>query len=187
MRQNCRPRKKLGERKYRMPVELASIQGLWPVLKRIPGLIAFGAKWYFTPERLASLVYVDVFPRHESARVDLGQVSTFQFFLQIINLSPFELELDRANFSLSCGGVRLDSIILKKEQIPSGASIKLFVYGSVPDGHANQIAISWKGNPVSIDGNIEFNSVVRSFPRRVGYLDGVQLSVINDQHRRKVA
>lgn len=149
-------------------------------------MMALLARRYFRPERLASLVYVDLFPRHESARVDLGQVATYQFFLQIINLSPFELELDRGNFHLSCGGVRLDGLILKKEKIASGASTNLYVSGPVPEGHANQIAKFWRGNPVLIEGNIEFNCAVRSFAKRVGYLDGIQLSVINDQHRQKV-
>ena len=168
-----------------MPLELVSIQGLWPVLKRTSWLVALLARRYFTPQRLSSLVYVDIFPRYESARVDLGQVSTFHFLLQVINLSPFELELDRANFCLSCGGVRLDGVILKKEKISSGASINLCVSGSVPDGHADQIARCWRGGQVSIYGNIEFNSIVRSFSRGVGSLDGVNLSVVNEQHRQE--
>lgn len=170
-----------------MPLDLVAIQGLWPVLQKAPRLVAFLARWYFTPERLASLVYVDVFPRNESVRIDLGQVSTFQFFLQIINLSPFEMELDRANFTLSCGGVGLDGLILKKEKISSGKSINLLVSGSVPDGHACQIAKFWKNNQAAIYGNIEFNSIVRSFSRRVGSLDGVQLSVVNCHYRQENA
>lgn len=167
-----------------MPIEHIAIQGLWPVLQKVPDIVAFLARRYFSAERLASLVYVDLFPRHESARVDLGPVSTYQFYLQVINLSPFELELDRANFHLSCGGIRLDGSILKKERLPTGSSTNLYVSGSISDGQAHQIAANLKGNPVMIDGNIEFNCVARSFAKRVGHLDGVQLTVINDQHRK---
>ena len=120
-----------------MPIELVSIQGLWPVFRRIPTLAAFLTRRYFTADRLAGLVYVDVNPRNESARVDLGCIATFQLHLQVINLSPFELELDRANFLFWCGGVRLDAAILKKERIASGASASLFISGAIPDGHAN--------------------------------------------------
>lgn len=170
-----------------MPIEHVAIQGLWPMLRSIPSVIGFVARKYFTQDRLASLVYVDLFPRHESARIDLGSVATFQFILQVINLSPFELELDRAEFQLSCGGVRLDGFILKKERIASGASANLYVSGAIPDGHADHIWKFHKGISASLGGNIEFNCAARQFAKRVGHLDGIQLSVINGQHRTEKA
>jgi hypothetical protein len=100
-----------------MAVDLVTVGGLWPVLRRIPFLIALVGRWYFTADRLAALVYVDIFPRHESARVDLGEIATFQLHLQVMNFTPFELELDRANFHFWCGGVRLDSHILKNRKL----------------------------------------------------------------------
>ncbi|WP_143707343.1 hypothetical protein [Uliginosibacterium sp. TH139] len=166
-----------------MPIEHIAIQGLWPLLRKIPSAVGFLARGYFTRERLASLVYVDLFPRHESARVDLAEVATFQFCLQAINLSPFELELDRARFQLSCGGVQLEGAILNKERIASGASTNLFFSGAIQDGQANQIWKFREENSVSLSGNIEFNCVARQFSKRIMHLDGVKLSVINGQHR----
>jgi hypothetical protein len=168
-----------------MPIDLVAVQGLWPFLSRIPGVIALLGRWYFTAERLAGMVYVDLYPRHEPARVDLGPVATFQLHLQLMNLSPFELELDRANFHFSCGGVRVDAHILKKLKVRSGASQSLFISGAIPDGAADQIALVFKGNDISLDGNIEFNCAVRSFPKTVGSLSGIQARVVNEHLRAR--
>jgi hypothetical protein len=126
---------------------------------------------------------VDLFPRHESARVDLGQIASFQIHLQVMNLSPFELELEQANFNLYCGGTRLESILVRKQRIAPGASANLFLSGPITDGQANQIAKVHKQNESSLDGNIEFKCIVRSFARPISRLDGIQLAVINENQR----
>jgi hypothetical protein len=166
-----------------MPIDLVTVQGLWPFLSRIPGLVAFLGRWYFSAERLAGMVYVDLYPRHEPARVDLGPVATFQLHVQLMNLTPFELELDRANFHFWCGGVRLDAQILKKLKVRSGASQSLFLSGTIPDGAADQIAVVFRGNDAHLDGNIEFNCAVRSFAKMVGALSGIQARFVNDHLR----
>lgn len=166
-----------------MALDLVSVSGLWPILRRIPWLVGVAGRWYFTPERLAALVYVDLFPRHESARVDLGGVASFQLHLQVMNLTPFELELDRANFRFYCGGVPLHAHILEKRKIRSGASESLFLTGSIADGAANQIALVFRGNQVHLEGNIEFDCSVRPFAKRVGSLDGIQTVFVNEHMR----
>ena len=166
-----------------MSIELISVKGLWPLVSRVPWLAALAGRWYFTANRLAGLVYVDLYPRNESARVDLGPVATFQLHLQLINLSPFELEIDQANFHFWTGGVKLDAIVLKKERIAPGVSMSMFLSGSVGDGQANQIAKLHEQNPISLDGNIEFKCIVRSFARQIGLLSGVQAAFINAKHR----
>jgi hypothetical protein len=166
-----------------MTVELMSVQGLWPLARRIPWLVGLLARRYFTEARLAGLVYADVFPRQESTRLDLGTLASFQIHLQLINLSPFELELQQANFHLWCGGVKLDAIVLKKERIPSGASKSVFLSGPINDAQANQIAMLLGKNSTALDGNIEFKCAVRSFAKQVGQLSEIQTVVINGAHR----
>lgn len=113
------------------------------------------------------MTYVDIYPRHAFVRVDLGG-ATFQLHLQLMNLTPFELELDRASFHFWCGGVRLDATFLKKQKIASGASESLFRFWIYPDGAADQNALVFRGNQVTLDGNIEFNCRARSFAKGVG-------------------
>lgn len=166
-----------------MPFELISIKGLWPFLARIPWLAAILCRWYFTAQRLAALVYVDIYPRHESVRVDVGPVATFDVHVQLMNLTPFELELDRARFKFWCAGIRLDAIILDKQKIAPGASVSLFLSDSIPDGAAVQIAKFHKTNQSTLDGNIEFNCRVRSFAKQVPSLSGIRPLVVNEAAR----
>lgn len=167
-----------------MTFELVSVSGLWPVLRRVPFLVALVGRWYFTPARMASLVYVDLFPRYESARVDLGDVASFQLHLQLMNLTPFTLELDRANFRFYCGGLPLETHLLERRSIRSGASESLFLSGSISEGAANQIAKMSRENPTYLEGNIEFNCSVRSFAKKVGSLSGVQTVIVNETQRK---
>lgn len=163
------------------------MQGLWPLISRIPWIAGLFTRSYFTADRLAGLVYVDLYPRHESARVDLGPVATFNFHLQIINLSPFELEIQQANFNFCPFGLKLEAIVLKKQRIASGASTDLHLSGSVGDGQADQIARHYKQNSSYLDGNIEFNCLVRSFAKPVGHLSGIQVIVVNETYRNSAA
>jgi hypothetical protein len=170
-----------------MSVEIISIQGLWPIFSRVPWLAALVARRYFTANRLAGLVYVDLYPRHQSARIDVGPVATFDFHLQLINLSPFELTMEQANFHFYSGGVKLDAIVLKKEQISPGASMSLFLSGSLGDGQADQIAKFHNQHQAYLDGNIEFKCLVRSFPKQIMNLSGIQTVIINENHRNPTA
>ena len=163
-----------------MAIETIPIQSIWSILRRLPALLL---RRYFTAEKLAGLVYIDIRPRHDSAMIDLGQVTSFTLYLQAINLSPFSVELDRASFRFWYGGVTLNASILNKQVIGPGEIASLYLHEAIPDGHAKQMAKSHPNNPVALEGNIEFNCKVRSFAKRVGHLDGINPRVLNAQFR----
>lgn len=163
-----------------MPLDTIPIQGLWSILRRLPGFLL---QWYFTPQKLAGLIYVDIQPRHDSAVVDLGQAASFSLYLQVINLSPFPVELDRASFRFSYGGVTLSASILKKQFFGPGEIASLSIHEAIPDGYANQMAKSAPNNPVVLNGNIEFNCKVRAFAKTIGHLDGINPKVYNARGR----
>ena len=170
-----------------MPLEALSIQGLWPILSKVPWLASLAMSWYFTPKRLAALVYVDLQPRNESARVNLAGVASFQIYLQVINLSPFQIELDRANFEFWCAGVELQTSILKKEIINSGQSVGVPIRGQISESQAKSIELHFDQNRSHLTGNIEFNSKVRSFAKDLGHLSGIQVVAINRSLQRSAA
>jgi hypothetical protein len=157
-----------------MPIETIPIQSIWSVLRRLPALLL---RRYFTPEKLAGLIYIDIQPRHDSAVVDLGKVASFSLYLQAINLSPFPVELDRGSFRFWYRGVTLNASILNKQVIGPGEIASLYLHEAIPDGHANQMARASANNPVALEGNIEFNCKVRSFAKRIGHLDGINAKV----------
>jgi len=163
-----------------MAIEGFSIQSLWMLVRRLP---PFLTRWYFTREKLAGLVYVDVQPRGDSVSIDLGQTASFQIYLQVINLSPFQIELDRASFDFWCAGVILNASILNRKTINVGEIASVSIRNLIPDGHANQIAKQMKHNPFALSGNIEFNCAARSFPKNIGHLDQINARVFNESAR----
>jgi len=164
-----------------MPMELSAISGLWPLVKRLP---SFMLRWYFTKERLAEFVYLDLYPRNESAVVNLGSDASFRLHLQLINLSPFRLELDRANFRFSCGSVVLKAAVLERRSFAAGEIASIFLEESMSDGQANQVASHFVNNPVGLDGNIEFNCEIHPFQKPIRQLTGIQAKLVNANFRQ---
>lgn len=158
------------------------IKGVWVLLRWLP---SFLLRRHFTQEKLAQLVYVDLRPRHNSAVVDLGESASFSLYLMAINLSPFPVELDRAGFRFWLGDSTMDASILKKQVIAPGEIASLYSSGTIPEGPANQFA-KHPGNPVALDGNIEFNCNVCPFAKTVGHLNGIN-PVIHNAHVRSDA
>jgi hypothetical protein len=156
------------------------ISGLWAVVSKLP---AFILRRFFPPAKLAQLIYVDIKPRSR-ATLDLGQAASFTIYLQVINLSPFVVELDRASFRFYCGGQTINASILNKQEIQPGATVVLSIRENIPDGHANTMVSFLDRNPQALDGSIEFNCKLHSFAKNIGYLDGINLNVYGQEHRQ---
>lgn len=138
---------------------------------------------------MARLVYCDLRPRDDSTTIDLGPSSAYQIWLQVINLSPFEIELDRASFQFLCGGSPLGASILERKTIAPGEITSILVRDVMPDGYASQIAKNIARNSdlgsgyFALTGNIEFNCKVTPFSKKIGHLDGIRPRVTNEQFR----
>lgn len=156
------------------------IGGLFAFFNWLP---PFVLRRFFPPAKLAQLIYVDIKPRSR-ATLDLGQAASFTIYLQAINLSPFVVELDRASFRFYCGGQTINASILNKQAIMPGATAMLFIRENIPDGHANTMVRLLDGNPQALDGNIEFNCKLHPFAKNIGHLDGLDLNVYGQEHRR---
>lgn len=162
-----------------MIVEGIPIKQLWALLAWLP---KFLLRRKFTPETLAGLIYVDIQPRHDPATLNLGQSASFELWLQVINLSPFEVELDRADFGLRCGPI-LQAGISRRQKIAPGEITSLRVHGPITDGQANEIARSVASNPVSLEGHMDFNCALHPFAKTIHNLEGIRPRVINANAR----
>ena len=158
-----------------MTVEWIPIKQLWAFFAWLPKFIL---RRKFTPETLAGLIYLDLLPRYDPATLNLGESASFELWLQIINLSPFEVELDRAEFRLWCGPI-LNAAILKRQKIAPGEIASFKVHGPITDGQARQIAKTIAGNSVSLEGHIDFNCALHAFAKNVGHLKGINPRVLN--------
>jgi hypothetical protein len=163
-------------------IEGIPIKQLWKLFTWLPKFIL---KRRFTPDILAGLIYVDLRPRHEPATINFGEAAYFELWLQVINLSPFDIELDRAEFQLWTGPI-LSAAILKRQKISAGEITSLHVQGQITDGQANQLAQTIEGNSVALAGHIDFNCSLHPFQKNVGHLEGVKPKVVNIHLRKKI-
>ena len=154
------------------------------ILRWLPN---FMLRRYYTEQRLADLIYFDFMPRSESALVNLGQAPSVRLNLQVINLSPFEVELDRANLKFCIGGASVSMAILNRQKIKAVELTSLFLEESLPDGHADVVARDAPDARAWLDGRIDFNCAVRPFPKQLRSLQEVQLKIVNAQMRRSDA
>jgi hypothetical protein len=160
------------------------VGSIWTAVRWLP---AFILRMYFPRERLAALQYVDLMPRHESAMVNLGESASFEIWLNLINLSPFEVEPDRTEFEFSYAGAGLKATVLRKQKFAPGEIATFQISNPIPDGLANQIVRNRMVNHPNLDGalsgHIEFNCKLHAFPRQVHHLSGIRPRVINENFR----
>lgn len=161
------------------------IGSVWTAVRWLPAAIL---RRFFPKERLAALQYVDLMPRNESAMIDLGEAASFGIWLQLINLSPFTVELDRAEFVVWYGGTTLKAAVLRKQSMVPGQIQTLHLTDTITDGVANQIARQQDLNVGRLEGrvsgHIEFNCSLHSFRREIHDLSGIHIRTRNENARQ---
>ena len=155
-----------------------SITVIWRFLKWLPG---FCLRRIFTKERLADLILVDVSPRYDYCTVNLGNSASFDLWVRIINLSPFDVELDRAELKFWCGGTKHRSYILKKLTIDAGKNVDHYFSENITDAQAKQIKSNRGNHQTTIELDIEFNCELHNFQKSTGPLEGLQPRFLNVQ------
>lgn len=161
-------------------MEILSISSIWKLITWLPKYIL---RKIFTRDKLRDLILFDVRPRHEYATVELGEVPSFRLWLQVTNISPFEVELDRSSFDFSCAGVTLRSYKLERISISSGKTTILHVEGSMSDGEANNIARNIENHNSFLKGVLEFNCLLHNFSKNNWNLEGILPRFINSKQR----
>jgi len=164
-------------------LEILSITEIWRWLRWVP---KFVLKRVFTPNRLADLVLLDVRARHDSVSVNLCEHPTCEIWFQIVNMTPYEIELQSAEFSFMCAGVEIKVQHIKREVYKSGAVASLHVKADIPEGKANSIAKYLKDNRSSIDVHCDFSCSIHKFSKVSHQLEGVHVKYINESMRTPV-
>lgn len=167
-----------------MDIHGIPIQNLWTAVRWLPGLLL---KRFFPQRRLAELQYVDLQPRGESAAINLGEVTSYSLWLNIVNLSPFEVELDRAEFDFWFAGVSIRTQVLNSLRLSPGQIATLQLSGTIPGGHADAIARTLRVSSPYVEGAltgwINFNCKLHSFKKQIASLQNIRPYVINEQYR----
>lgn len=161
-------------------MDLYTISQAWKYLSWLPKSIL---RRMFTKEKLSGMVYLDIQPRNTSARVNLGSMASTDVYFQIINMTPFEIELDRAEVEFYCAGVSLKMKHILKQSYASGQQSSFLVSEEISDAKANQIAKLFSENSSAITISCEFNCSLHHFSKHNHSLEGVNVQFINENSR----
>ena len=169
-----------------MPIESIPIYGFAKtLLSWIPNILL---KRHYTSERLSRLIYVDIAPRGEPVTLDLGNPSSARLQLQLINMSPFQVEIDRAIFNIQCAGPEVEIGYHTRTMMAPGEILSLFLRAPMLDGHAIAVSnLDEENIRACLSGNLEFNCSLRNFGKNIGALSGVNPKVVNANVRRRDA
>ena len=163
-------------------MEILSIVDIWKYLSWLPNFIL---KRVFNPERLSDLIYLDIQPRNSPVSANLSEISDYRISFLVINMSPFDVELDRSEIGFNCAGTALKTHYIKKTVFKAGQVGTLFVDGEITQSRAVQIAKLYDENESRISFHGEFNCDLHNFTKVIHQLEGVNVKYINAEWRRK--
>ncbi|MEZ0123744.1 MAG: hypothetical protein AB9Q22_11755 [Candidatus Reddybacter sp.] len=161
-------------------MEISSIIEIWKYLKWLPKFIL---RKLFSQERMGDLVLIDVQARHEAVCANLGDIASYSIYFQIINMSPFDVELDRAEIDFMCAGTSVSKQHIKKAAYKAGEVGTLYVTGEIETPKAIQMARHYKDNRSSISIHCEFNCSLHNFTKVCKNLEGVNVHFMNAEWR----
>ena len=162
-------------------MEISSIIEMWKYFKWLPNFIL---RKRFSKQRLSDLVLIDVQPRHEAVGANLGDIANYSIHFQIINRSPFDVELDRAEIDFLCAGTSVSTQHIKKATFKAGEVRILYVSGEIETPKAIQMAQHYKENRSSISMHCEFNCSLHNFTKVCKNLEGVNVHFTNAEWRK---
>ncbi len=164
-------------------LEILSIVEIWKYFRWLPKFIL---RRVFSKQRLADLVYIDLQARHTSAEVNLGEIAEQRLYFRVINMSPFDVELDRAEIDFNCAGVSIKTKHIKTQRFKAGEIGSLYISEEISSAKANQIARLYESNGSRIAIHAEFKCALQDFHKVLYNLEGVNVRFVNVQARTSV-
>lgn len=144
------------------------ISSIWSFLSWLP---KFVLRKKFPESRMAKLIYADLRPRHQPVTINCGQDSYLMIWLQLINLTPFSVTLDRANLRFQCGQT-WNTPYLERIQIKSGASATVLIRQDIQVDPATSLKQQISNGTCCLNGSLQFDCKLHSFTKPLT-LDGI--------------
>jgi hypothetical protein len=102
-------------------------------------LPSFVLRWYWTESRLALRVRTSVSSENEGVRIDGGELPEFSMWLDVQNLAPFAVEVDRIFGEVFCGGRVASYLCVNRTVVPSLATERIYVRADMSDAQARML------------------------------------------------
>ena len=140
----------------------------------------FILRWRFKEARVNSLLTIDVRPRGESIRLNLGELPECQVWVQLVNHSPFDLDIENIKGELNYNGCRVN--IETKEHINvsrHSSNDNIFLEGALTGEQANHCSKNNKESFTSLSLRIRIRTKFGIFKKHSGDLQSLHVRVIN--------
>lgn len=116
-------------------------------VKLLAKLLPWTLRWLYTPEKIAGLIKVRISSEGSGIELWGGELPHASAWIQITNLSPFTLELERAYGSIEYGSSLDRYNYLRKAIIPPASEVRIHIEASLSQEHVGIIKRLKPSNP----------------------------------------
>ena len=150
-----------------------------PILRALRLVPAFFLRWYWTEKRLAAGVQTKVLGDGQGININGGEVPDFSVLLEVQNLTPFPLEVDRLFGEVFCGGRIASFVSLERKTIKLLATELIFIRADMTDAQARYLANTYKTNRVHIVLSGFIHCRVRGFSLITRTIESTNVEITN--------
>lgn len=127
------------------------------IVKLLGWALPFTLRRWYPPKRIDGLIKVRVSSQGEGIEFWNGDMPKVRVYVEITNLSPFPLEIDRAYGSFEYGSDLEKFTYLKRESIQPASAISISIEASITKEHVAVIRRLTSSNPRPV---LQFNARV---------------------------
>ena len=140
----------------------------------------FILRWRFKEARVNSLIKIDVLSRGESIRLNLGELPDCQVWIQVVNHSPFDLDIENIKGELNYNGCRV-SVELKHHIDVSKHSTNdsVLLEGKLNGEQANHCSKDNNSSHTSLTLRTRFITRLGVFKKQSGDLQCLHVHIMN--------
>ena len=143
----------------------------------------FILKRRFSEERLNRFLNVDLRPRDESAKLNLGELPTCQIWVSVVNHSPFNIEIESIKGEFNYNGCSINLGNREHLNISShSTNDSVLLEGMLTDNQAEHCSQEREELHVSLIIKIRMRTSFGIYKKNTGHLQRFTVTVIN---RRK--
>ncbi|MEZ0209247.1 MAG: hypothetical protein ACAH17_03680 [Candidatus Paceibacterota bacterium] len=109
------------------------------LLKALGFALPFVVRWIYKPEKLANGIKVRIRGDGDGVTYNCGELPNIRIWLEVTNLTPFQIEFDRIYGQLAYGCVVGEVNHLKRHVLPPAQEKEVFVEFSLNESQAQFI------------------------------------------------
>ncbi|MBK9132474.1 MAG: hypothetical protein IPM20_12675 [Gammaproteobacteria bacterium] len=134
------------------------------VVKLLGRFIPWSIRWLFPPARLSKLIKIQIAGQSRGIEYWAGDLPKIRVYLEVINLSPFVVEIDRIFGHFNLGSQVASFAYLRRAKVLSPSEVVVFIEADLSDNQIKYIRTNKDAvEKAGINLIAEFNCKVNDF------------------------